>query len=46
MRDQSESAYVHVCACMCVLDGKGSWMFASRVMVLVETAMYLTGCIQ
>ena len=29
---------------MCVLDKKGRWMLASTALVVVWTAMYLTGC--
>ena len=39
-------ACVSVCACVwtcaCVLDREGSWAFASRALVVVWTAMYLT----
>lgn len=28
---------------VCVLDEKGSWVFASRALVVVWTAVYLTG---
>ena len=30
--------------CMCVLDKEGRWMLASTALVVVWTAMYLTGC--
>ena len=33
----------HVCVCVCVLGGERSWVFASSALVVVWTAMYLTG---
>ena len=30
-------------ACVCVLDREGSWVVASTALVVVWTAMYLTG---
>ena len=32
-----------MCVCVCVLDGEGSTLFASRVLVVIQTAMYLIG---
>ena len=29
--------------CVCVLDGEGSWVFASTALVVVWRARYLTG---
>ena len=29
-------------ACVCVLDREGRWVFASRALVVVRTAVYLT----
>ena len=36
-------ACVCVCVCVCVLDREGSRMFASTAVVVVWTALYLTG---
>ena len=33
---------VSVCVCVCVLDKKGSRADASRALVIVQTAVYLT----
>ena len=33
-----------VCACVCVLDGEGSWVSASRALIVVQAAVYPTGC--
>ena len=34
---------VCACVCVCVLGGERSWVFASTALVVVWTAMYLTG---
>ena len=34
---------VCVCVCVCVQGGKGSKVFASRVLVVGQLVMYLTG---
>ena len=31
-----------VCAYACVLDGEGSWVFASTALTVVQMAIYLT----
>ena len=32
-----------MCVCVHVLGGEGSWVFASTALVVIQTAMYLTG---
>ena len=39
--DKVPVALMHVCAC--VLGGEGSWVFASTAVVVVSTAIHLTG---
>ena len=34
---------MRVCLCVCVLDGEGGRVFGSRSLVVVQTAVYLTG---
>ena len=34
---------VRVCVCVCVLDREGSWLVARTALIVVWTAMYLTG---